>query len=662
MKKTLLKTMILLCALVVGGSAWAEDELVYTLTPATGTNNAYAGNCDITIDEITWNLAGNSQSIPWRIGGKSLTNVDRALYSKTVISDDISKIEVTHGDASSITVNSWTVIVSKNADFSNPVSTLTPTFTASSTTTINRPDGQDWSNCYFKFVYNVSVSGSSNKFIEFSKAEFYKETFSYDINVQSNNLSWGTVSLSGNTITATPATGYRVSTTTPYAVTPEGSATVSQSGNTFTVTPSENTTVIINFEEIPTHNVSFYVNGSLLSETDVYEGSSITFPETNPSSVGGKKFMGWITEEISGTTNTAPSEYYTSGVMGTNDVNYYAVFATKTLTTEEVTKTYGFEEAFDADWTIEGPVRIKSDAYTGSYSGKINSNDTYVIFNNKVKVTEFSFAFKRTSNNNNYCVYIETSTDGSSWTEAEAYEMSSFTNGTYSTRTKTFEGNTELYVRFYCHNTTAVRYVDDVTIKYNVVAEIFSDYCTNIPVPVTITSAKYATYCNATKALDFSETGIMVYTAVDNENSVTLNEITSGQVPANTPVVLYKADADGTAIDVPVIASADAVEGTNDLRVSTGTDVNNMYVLAMNPTIGFYPWKGETDLSAGRVYLQGKASYGTRTFIGFGEETNISNASVNATDNNIWYDLQGRRVAQPTKGLYIVNGKKVVVK
>jgi hypothetical protein len=33
-----------------------------------------------------------------------------------------------------------------------------------------------------------------------------------------------------------------------------------------------------------------------------------------------------------------------------------------------------------------------------------------------------------------------------------------------------------------------------------------------------------------------------------------------------------------------------------------------------------------------------------------------------ATGKEVWYDMNGRRVAQPTKGLYIVNGKKVVVK
>lgn len=169
-------SFLLLGLLLSIGNIWAAEEVCYTLTPASGSNNGYANNCDIAISGITWNLTGNSQMQPWRIGGKSLSSVDRNLYSKTAISNNVSKIEVTHGAASGITVNSWTVIVSKNADFSSPVSTLTPTFEASTTTTINRPDGKDWSNCYYKFVYNVSVTVSSNKFIEFTSAVFYETT------------------------------------------------------------------------------------------------------------------------------------------------------------------------------------------------------------------------------------------------------------------------------------------------------------------------------------------------------------------------------------------------------------------------------------------------------------------------------------------------------
>ena len=170
--------VMLLTMMATTGEMWGQtrtEEVAYTLQPASGSNNGYANNCDITISGITWNLTGNSQQIPWRIGGKSLDGVDRSLYSKTAISDNITKIEVTHGAASNITINSWTVIVASDASFNTIVSTLTPTFTANSTTTINRPENKDWTGCYYKFVYNVTVSGNSNKFLEFSQAKFYKE-------------------------------------------------------------------------------------------------------------------------------------------------------------------------------------------------------------------------------------------------------------------------------------------------------------------------------------------------------------------------------------------------------------------------------------------------------------------------------------------------------
>jgi len=214
--------LLVIFAIPMGMRGQTSDEVVaYTLQPASGSNNNYSSNCDITINGITWNLTGNSQQIPWRIGGKSLTNVDRLLYSKTAITDNITKIEVTHGAASSITVNSWTVIVATDASFNNVVSTLTPTFAANATTTINRPDDKDWSNCYYKFIYNVTVSGSSNRFLEFTQAKFYKQdggdTYTVTFNAgdgtfvgntdfpnTSNTKPAGTYNLPS----ATPATGY----------------------------------------------------------------------------------------------------------------------------------------------------------------------------------------------------------------------------------------------------------------------------------------------------------------------------------------------------------------------------------------------------------------------------------------------------------------------
>lgn len=51
-----------------------------------------------------------------------------------------------------------------------------------------------------------------------------------------------------------------------------------------------------------------------------------------------------------------------------------------------------------------------------------------------------------------------------------------------------------------------------------------------------------------------------------------------------------------------------------------------------------------------------------REFFLFGDATGIEaldNLTISPIDHSV-YDLQGRRVAQPAKGLYIVNGKKVI--
>ena len=260
-------------------------------------------------------------------------------------------------------------------------------------------------------------------------------------------------------------------------------------------------------------------------------------------------------------------------------------------------------------------------------------------------------------NEQNHIQYVE------SWTSEPAGDVVLATTGSYpamhaSTSQKYFA------LGLSCDDFTKYN-ENTVTIVKNAAAMLIAgeNLDATLPVPVTITDAEYATYVNTEHALDFSETGITVYTATAGTTKVTLNEIAGGKVPANTPVVLYKANADGTAINVPVIASADAV-GSNDLEVSNGSDnLNGKYVLA-NKTqgVGFYKWGGTT-IPAGKVYLNASASSAPE-FLGFGSETTGISAVQNAqsTMSNEVYNLNGQRVAQPTKGLYITNGRKVVVK
>ena len=157
-------------AMLISLVSFAQDAPVYELVPKSGSNNSYAGNCDITIDGIKWNLTGNSTMQPWRLGGKSITNQDRALYSKTPLAYNIDKIEVTHGTASGITVNSFKLIISDEANGAGE--TIDVAFKASATTTIDLPEG-DYTDKYFKFLYNVTNSTSNNKFVQFTGAKFY---------------------------------------------------------------------------------------------------------------------------------------------------------------------------------------------------------------------------------------------------------------------------------------------------------------------------------------------------------------------------------------------------------------------------------------------------------------------------------------------------------
>lgn len=171
MKHNYLKSLFLMLMMCVGMSAWAE-EADYTLTPSAGSNNSYTGNCDVTVDGITWNITGNAQMTPWRLGGKSITKEDRTVYSKTAYKSAVSKVDLTVGAASSITVNSLKLVYSTNADFSNS-SEISKSFAANSTISF---EGDFPANAYYKFVFNVTVSVTSNKFLEFSKVEFYNTT------------------------------------------------------------------------------------------------------------------------------------------------------------------------------------------------------------------------------------------------------------------------------------------------------------------------------------------------------------------------------------------------------------------------------------------------------------------------------------------------------
>lgn len=429
---------------------------------------------------------------------------------------------------------------------------------------------------------------------------------------------------------------------------------VSATDPTYKVGASKSLEIVV---KNPSHTAYFSVNGTL-SNVLVEEGGDITFP-ADPADIFGKKFVCWSASAIDGTTDTAPTPV-SSPTMGNADVTYYAVFASGTqingwvkLEASEVS-----EEGTYALLTTDGH------AFKGSItSGHGDATTDAFAFTNgiatsapegtcEITLQAVTGGFKMYNEDNGYLYATKAKSGGLAWQQSEGsywkYESENWKYSSNSAYLRSYNNNS---FRTYGTNTN-----DDIAFAHKTTISSYSGYCTSITTSVTITAAEYATF-HSDYAVDFSGTDIKAYTAKDGEISVTLNEITSGKVPANTPVVLYKAG--GGTENVPVIASAAAV-GNNDLNVSTGEKPTNAYVLAMNPTIGFYLWDSSVTLEEGKVYLQ--ASSGARAFLPFGEATGIEATPNNEAKSNVVFDLQGRRVAKPAKGLYIIDGRKVMVK
>ena len=195
-----------------------------------------------------------------------------------------------------------------------------------------------------------------------------------------------------------------------------------------------------------------------------------------------------------------------------------------------------------------------------------------------------------------------------------------------------------------------------------------------VSIPVTITDAKYATFCSPYK-LDYSGTGVKVYMAKSTGSSVKLTEIEDGIVPANAGVVLYCETAGTYAIPVTTedVNNYDALDneliGINErtlVKYGGEGSKKNFILSKEGEVVGFY--KATADgayLAAHRAYLSTADVTASRSFLGFDDETTgIESIDVSTENTNVareYYNLNGQRVTTPTKGLYIVNGKKVII-
>jgi hypothetical protein len=135
-------------------------------------NNQYDKESNFSQNGIEWGVVGNTDISPWRIGGKSLTNVDRNVYTKTAWASELSKIEFISGTLNVTSWNSLTLVYSTNSDFSNSQTMVVSSVGANKTIEF-LPEGGFPANCYYKFILNITVNGGSNKYVQLKEIKFY---------------------------------------------------------------------------------------------------------------------------------------------------------------------------------------------------------------------------------------------------------------------------------------------------------------------------------------------------------------------------------------------------------------------------------------------------------------------------------------------------------
>ena len=174
------------------------------------------------------------------------------------------------------------------------------------------------------------------------------------------------------------------------------------------------------------------------------------------------------------------------------------------------------------------------------------------------------------------------------------------------------------------------------------------------------TGEYWATYYNNTMSFT-ADANTTVFQASLSGDQLTLTPVANREIPANEAVILKS-----SAATITLTGGVSSATLTGNQLVGTTTSIanpGNAYVLNKGTNgVGFYKLSASGTIGANKAYLTYSGSASARGFFGFDETTGI--AMPKAEDGHadaVVYDLQGRRVAQPTKGLYIVNGKKVFI-
>lgn len=184
-------------------------------------------------------------------------------------------------------------------------------------------------------------------------------------------------------------------------------------------------------------------------------------------------------------------------------------------------------------------------------------------------------------------------------------------------------------------------------------------------VTVSVSEAGFATYAttNNIEVPESNDVKVMTVKVNDDNSTITLNEVKAGTViPANTGI-LVKAPAGNC--DFVVTSDKGTELANNDLKAASAdvtSDGTKFFALTkIGDKVGFALVANDVVIPAGKAYLEVSTGTAAKFFGLDGEATGINSVKTAKADG-AYYTLEGVKTTKPVKGLYIHNGKKIVVK
>lgn len=183
---------------------------------------------------------------------------------------------------------------------------------------------------------------------------------------------------------------------------------------------------------------------------------------------------------------------------------------------------------------------------------------------------------------------------------------------------------------------------------------------------VSVSEAGYATYATTNNIVvpDNNDVKVMTVKVNEGNSTITLHEIPAKTViPANTGI-LVKAPAGNHDF---VVTSKEGAKLENNSLIAATTEVTSesakyfALTTLSDGKVGFAVVKDGVVIPVGKAYLMVENGTPAKFFGLDGEATGINSVKTAKADG-AYYTLEGVKTTKPVKGLYIHNGKKIVVK